>query len=92
MCLDSLKSERRVGDATVVVQRPCVNDAASQLWKFDVVGRHADLTDGRFVNTEHGDCLNVNGTAVTDGAPIVRWPCGNDPNGIFQVSTDALNR
>jgi len=92
MCLDSLTAERWVGGASMVVQRPCVDDAASQLWRFERVGQEADSTEGRFVNTQHGDCLNVNGAAVTDAAPIVRWQCGNDPNGIFQVSTDALDR
>jgi len=92
MCLDSVLSERRVGGASVVLQRPCVDDIVSQLWRFEVIGEGNTLTDGRFVNAEHGDCLNVNGNAVTDGAHLVRWGCGNGANGIFQVSTDALSR
>jgi len=91
MCLDSPTSERRVGGASLVVQRPCADDAVSQLWRFEVVGGRGDSTDGQFVHIQHDDCLNVNGGAVTDGAPIVRWQCGDDPNGTFQVSTDALD-
>jgi Ricin-type beta-trefoil lectin domain len=87
MCLDSRISERRVSEASVVVQRPCVDDSLSQSWRFEATGRRADSTEGRFVNVEHKDCLNVNGGAVTDGAPIIRWQCENDP---FQVSADGL--
>jgi WD40 repeat protein len=89
MCLDSLPSERRVGGASEVVQRPCVAASLSQSWKFEVTSQRADLTDGRFVNIEYTECLNVNYAAVNDDAPIIRWQCGNDLNGIFQVSTGA---
>lgn len=92
MCLDALNSGRRVGPASVIVQRPCVGESLSQLWRFEVTGRNADSTEGRFVNIEHEDCLNVRGGAVTDGAHIVRWPCKSDLNEIFRVFTDALDR
>ncbi|MGH3824642.1 MAG: RICIN domain-containing protein [Pseudonocardiaceae bacterium] len=41
MCLDSSTSERRIGDASVIVQRLCLDEATSQVWKFDAVRRHA---------------------------------------------------
>lgn len=95
MCLDSQISEQKVGGASVVVQRPCVAGSLSQSWRFEVTVRRDDTTDGRFVNIEHTDCLDVNHNATTDVTPIIRWQCGNplnDRNQVFQVSTGALSR
>ncbi len=93
MCLGSLSSERQIGDASLVVQRPCVDGSTNQEWEFEVVSQRETSTDGRFVNVEHDDCLDVNGGAVSDGVPVVRWPCGSSAsNQIFQVSTDALDQ
>lgn len=75
------------------MQRPCVADSRSQLWWFEMRDQRADTTDGRFHNIEHGDCLDVNRGAMTDGAHVVRWPCmdGFDQE-VFRVSNDALGR
>jgi len=93
MCLDSTTSERQIGGASLVVQRPCVDDAVSQLWRFDAVSRQAKSTEGRFVHIdEEDDCLDINNNAVTDGAHVIRWLCGDNPNQVFRVSTEALDR
>ncbi len=75
------------------MQRPCVEEAESQLWRFETVSRQADATEGRFIHIQDvDDCLNVNNNALTNGAPVIRWPCGDNPNQVFQVSTDALDQ
>ncbi len=56
------------------------------------MSQQADSTEGRFRNAQHDDCLDINGNAVTDGAHVVRWPCGDNPNQIFRVSAEALAR
>ncbi|MGH3620477.1 MAG: hypothetical protein ACRDQ5_01625 [Sciscionella sp.] len=63
------------------------------LWLFHVRGNRAGSTEGRLVNSRYDDdCLDVKGAALTDGVPVVRWRCGNNPNQVFRVSDRALGR
>lgn len=88
LCLESADAERKIRDATQVVQRPCVPGNDAQLWILDVLARQEGSVDVRFLGLKSHDCLNINGEATVNGAYVVRWPC-HEPvphkNEIFQI-------
>jgi hypothetical protein len=93
LCLSSSDDERRTGNATRVVQRPCGGDG--QLWRLQVVNQENDWADVRLNLAGQeipDDCLNINGESTANGAHVVRWPCGPRPadNSLFRISSAAL--
>lgn len=91
MCLGTVPDERRFGAAHLVVQRPCTEDP-DQLWQFQITAEQNGTSEGQFVSTPHGDCLDVHGAGIPDGTYLIRWRCTGDPNQVFRVNSDALGQ
>lgn len=89
MCLDTL-SPSTFDAANLVVQQSCA-DVPTQIWELRVHARNDRVTEGQFRNEATGDCLDVNRAAISDGAYLIHWVCGGNPNQIFRVDSSTLS-
>jgi hypothetical protein len=89
MCLDTL-SPSTFDAANLVVQQSCA-DVPTQIWELRVHARNDRVTEGQFRNEATGDCLDVNRAAISDGAYLIHWECGGNPNQIFRVDSSTLD-